>query len=238
MNIGGLGGSHNSSDHQVTRCIHDHHESPKDGGMSMKASAAMKSSAANTQLQQDGLYSLSAWVRNMLGSGKGFLLNFWDGGQADAGSSGDRAAMDGAVGNGNGITGSLAAVAQAGNPDLAAAAAATAAMTEKRRRPVHGSHSFSTRGDAGVRKQTFWQKMRARFQDVSGRLNGRERRKHYGFQAGNASCLGQEKKREDLRSHSRTRRDTVDISCARTEESYLMDSYDRRGEYATLTTTK
>ncbi len=86
MQIGGLGSGHGTSDHHVTNCLHDHHEAQKNpGGAAMKASASMEISAAKGELQQEGQLSLSAWLKNMLGNGRGHLLGFWEGGQALSG---------------------------------------------------------------------------------------------------------------------------------------------------------
>lgn len=239
MQIGGLGSSHSTSDHHVTNCIHDHHDVQKQaGGAAMKASAAMEASAAKTELQQEGLFSLSAWLKNMLGGGKGFLLNFWGQGQATAGSmEGNQAAVSG-KGEGqaviSGTEGSQAeTVAHAGDPNIAAAV-----QPAIQPRVTHNPPYFSGAGDAETRKQTFLRKIRERFQNVSGRMSGRRFRKKSDFQTRNSFQARQEKPREDLRRHGRYRKDTVEINYARTEESYLMDSYDRKGEYSLLTTKK
>ena len=230
MQIGGLGSSHSSSDHHVTSCIHDHHEiQEKTGMMAMKTSAAMEASAAKAELRQENLLSLATWLRNMLGSGKGFLLNFWDGGQGSADSAGGEQTAVSSAG-GSHATVSQAAV-QAGDPYTAAAVTV--------QQPVlHDSSHLSAAEGTEHPRQTLLQKIGERLPHVSGRLNGRRSRKDFGFQTKNSFQARQERSREDLRKHSRYRKDTVEINCARTEESYLMDSYDRRGEYSRLTTKK
>lgn len=231
MQIGGLGSSHSSGDHHVTNCIHDHHEiQEKTGMMAMKTSAAMEASAAKAELQQEGLLSLSAWLKNMMGSGKGFLLNFWDGGQGSADSAGaEQTAVSSA--EGSQAAASQAAV-QAGDPGTA-----TAALAIQPSIP-HNASVLTAAEDTEPPRQTLLRKMNERFQHVSGRLCGRRSQKDFGFQTKNSFQAKQERTGEDLRKHSRYSRDIVEISCARTEESYLMDSYDRRGEYSRLTTEK
>lgn len=230
MQIGGLGSSHSTSDHHVTNCIHDHHEVRKNVGMAaMKTSAAAEASAAKTELQQEGLFSLSAWMRNMLGSGKGFLLNFWDGGQASAGGTeGDQASIYGAEGS---QAAASQAVVPSGDPGMAAAVTVQPAVS-------HNSPDLPAVGKAGTRKQRLLRKVRERFYNMSGRLSGRRTRKDLGFQTKNSFRARQERSGEDLRKQSGHRRDTVEINYAQTEESYLMDSYDRKGEYTRLTTKK
>lgn len=243
MQIGGLGG-HSSSDHHVTNCIHDHHElRDKTGGAAMKASASASMSAANVTAQMEGQFSLAAWVKNMLGNGRGFLLNFWEGGEAVSGVRGEQAAGTGAVGSQAAISGaesSQAAASQStGQVDAHAAAAASVAVQPPiRHQGIHNSPYFSAVEDVESQRRTFWQKVRVRFHNVSDQLSGRLPQKFFSFQAKNSFQAKQEKPRENLRRHSRYREDTVEIDCVLTDDSYLMDSYDRKGEYSTLTTRK
>lgn len=235
MQIDGLGSSHSASDHHVTNCIFDHHEIRKNvGAAAMKASAPMESPAAKAELQQEGQLSLSAWLKNMLGSGKGFLLNFWDGGQAlTGGIEGDQTATNSAEGS---HAAASHAVMQTGVPDTTAAVVTVQPAIQSH---TNNNTSYLIKGaDTENQKQTLWQKVRTRFHNVSGQLNGRLSRKFFSSQAKNSFQAKQEKTREDLRRHSRYRRDTVEINYALTEESYLMDSYDRKGEYSRLTTRK
>ena len=41
-----------------------------------------------------------------------------------------------------------------------------------------------------------------------------------------------------MRRRSKYRQDELEIDCVLTDESYLLDSYDRKGEYSQLTTSK
>lgn len=234
MQIGGLGGSHSTGDHHVTNCIHDHHDVQKDtGGMAMKSSAAMEIQGAKGELQQEGLFSLASWLKDTLGSGRGFLQNFWGDGAVSGGSAGNSSAV---------VSGakSSQAVSQAA-PPAGDAATATAVMSAQIPMPpdsVNNTGCFSAARDRRNRKQTRWQKIRARLQNESEQLNGRHLKKFFGLQAKNSSRIKREQPEEDLRRSSRNRRDTVEISAARTEDNYLMDSYDCRGEYSRLTTKK
>lgn len=242
MQIGGLGG-HSSSDHHVTNCIHDHHElRDTPGGAAMKASAAAGASAAKASVQMDSQLSLSAWVKNMLGNSRGFLLNFWEGGEAVSGEKGNQATEISASGSRAAVNGtqiSQAASRSEGQMDAhAVAAASMAVQPPMRHQGIHNSHYFSAAEDVEHRKRTLWGKLRVRFHNVSGQLSGRLPKKFFSFQAKNSFQTKQEKPREDLRRHSRYREDTVEIDCVLTDDSYLMDSYDRKGEYSTLTTKK
>lgn len=59
--------------------------------------------------------------------------------------------------------------------------------------------------------------------------------KHLPFKQ-TGSFQAKHQKKEDLRKHSRYRRDEMEIDCILTDDSYLMDSYDRKGEYSKLST--
>lgn len=236
MQIGGLGGSHSTSDHHVTNCIHDHHDVQKDTGMfQMKASAAAEASAAKSELQQDAQFSLSAWLKNTLGNGKGLLLNFWEGGQAVTGSTeGSSAAINGAEGN---QAAAAQTLAQANNSGITPAAAE--AVPPAMREAIDNNTSYHSAG-AGKRKQkrALWQRARTYFQNMSGRSDRKRSQGFFGVQTKKSSGQVKQLREKEQRRHDRYRRDTVEISAARTEDNFLMDSYDRKGEYSRLTTKK
>ena len=236
MQIGGLGNSHGTSDHHVTNCIHDHRDVQKDpGAMAMKASAAMEASMAKSELQQEGLFSLSAWLKSALGNSKGFLLNFWEGGQAVTGTpEGSSTAVSGAEGNQTG----LQTVVHTENSGTMPAAAAEVQSVMQQNTINNSSHITTERSKN--QRRTFWQKAREHFRNMSGRSDGKRSQSFSGVQ--NKKSLFQTKREqpreEELRRHNRYRRDTVEINVAQIEEDYLMDSYDRKGEYSRLTTKK
>lgn len=238
MQIGGLGGSHSTSDHHVTNCIHDHHDVQKNpGGMAMKASVAAEASTAKSELQQEGQFSLSAWLKNTLGNSRGFLLNFWEGGQAAAGSPEGR---DTAV---SGTEAGQAAAGQAlvhteNDGTVNAAAAAV-------QQPVHSSTINSNSYHYGAKdtknqRRGIWKRVRDYLENMSGKPNGKRSQRSFGFQVKKGSCQARRERpgEEELRRKSRYRRDTVEISAAPAEDNFLMDSYDRKGEYSRLTTKK
>lgn len=238
MQIGGLGGSHSTSDHHVTNCIHDHHDAQKDPGMfKMKASAAAEASAAKSELQQDGQFSLSAWLKNTLGNGKGFLMNFWEGGQAVAGSTeGNSAVISGTEGS---QTAAAQTLVQANDSGMASAAAE--AVPPAMRETTGNNTGYRSAGVGKKKqKQALWQRARTYFHNMSGRSDRKRSQGFFGVQT--KKSFGQMKQKqlreEELRRRNRYRRDTVEISAACTEDNFLMDSYDRKGEYSRLTTRK
>lgn len=235
MQIGGLGSGHSASDHNITNCIHDHSSVQKPlGAAAMKSSASESTSASLSTLRQDSQFSLSDWLRNVLGSGKNLLWHIWGDSPADINAAGDKQSA------------SSQTLAQVGDPSTANAvnAASVAANASVMVQPqvqfksVHNNPYFSAIEDTTDQKQNLWQKMKVRFHNVSGQLSGRLPKKFFGFQAKNTFQPKQEKPKEDMRKHSRYREDTLEIDCFLTDDSYLMDSYDRKGEYSTLTTKK
>ena len=231
MRIGGSGGGHSASDHHVTNCIHDHSTTQKlPGGAAAKASAPESTSVPSSTLSQDHQISLSEWLKNMLGSGRSLLWNLWGGSQAEAD-------MGAAVGKQSFSSESLA---QLGDPTTpgAAANASVAVQSQMQFKSIYNNPYFSAIEDTGDQKQTLWQKMKVRFHNVSKQLSGKLPEKFFGFQAKSSFQAKQEKPKEDMRKHSRYRKDTLEVDCFLTDDSYLMDSYDRKGEYRTLTTKK
>lgn len=96
---------------------------------------------------------------------------------------------------------------------------------------VQNSPYFSAIEDTGRAKETLWEKVRVKFHSVTGQLTGR-------FSNRNSFQAKQGKPKEDLRKHSRYRQDDLEIECILTDDSYLLDSYDRKGEYSKLSAKK
>lgn len=237
MQIGGLGDGHSTRDHHVTNCIQEHHDVRKDtGGMAMKASAAAEASAARSELQQEGQFSLSAWLKNTLGSSKGFLLNFWEGGQAVTGGSEGRSA---AVSETEAGQAAAQTLAHAENLDKVNVADAAVQPAMQPNSINNGSFDFGAENTKN-KKRAIWKRAGDYFHNMSGRSDDKRSHRFPGFQAKKSfyQTKRERPREEELRRQSRYRRDTVEINVARTEDNYLMDSYDRRGEYSRLTTKK
>lgn len=100
-----------------------------------------------------------------------------------------------------------------------------------RQQDLQNNPYFSAIEDTGRAKQNLWEKVRVKFHSVAGQLTKR-------FSGRNTFQAKQERPKEDLRKHSRYREDDLEIDCILTDDSYLMDSYDRKGEYSKLSTKK
>lgn len=231
MQVHGVGSEHNHSMHQVTECMHT-------DTIGKKGSAAAPSMGKDTyenslqEKQPAEGESVLSWWRNALASGRKILGKIWGEGTGQNPIPGEP---------GENVAGTVEQVmAQVGDPasgeapmgqpigtlqqEFAASAAVPGRIEE--RNPY-----FATVEDAGKTKQTLWDKVKIRFQSVAGYLTGR-------FSGRNTFQTKQERPKEDLRKHSRYRQDDLEIDCVLTDDSYLLDSYDRKGEYSKLSPRK
>lgn len=212
MQINGLGNGtaqHHHNMHHVTDCRHGQSTSQK--GASQVPSSPSKGSMQkfpNQSAQPESVFSLSSWWKKLLAAGQKFYISIWG------------EAKDGRVDSQDSIesVGETAGVAEI-------------AGTALNKTDVHNNPYFSAIEDTGKQKQTAWEKVRVRFQSFTGQLTGR-------FSGRNSFETRQQKPKQDLRKHSRYRQDDLEIDCILTDDSYLLDSYDRKGEYSRLSPKK
>ncbi len=230
MQLSGIGSENHSSAHHVTKCIHDHGGGDKDSGAAGAHSAA--SSQVHTALQekQDPVFSLNTLLQKLWDGARncfGKFLGIYVEGGADSGRPGTNTAKAVpetietlALGDEKQADGSLLH-----NPQLSNAASAVTP-----RQFVQNNPYFAAVSDTGQEKQKIWQKAKVRFQEISKHLTGQ-------LSSKNSFHTGQQKPKQDLRRHSRYRKDDLEIECVITDDSYLMDSYNRKGAYSKLTVT-
>ena len=242
MQFNGVGKGHDSQMHMhhVTDCVFDHaHYRKKEE--SAASGSGMESQALDmTQKEQEGELSLSAWLDRMFGKGKGFLRGFWNGsGSAVRGVTEGREDIAG--------TGSLTGRQASDSQDISAPGAAeglhsaqvsAASASVPPPRMIENNPYFSAIEDTGRKQENLWQKVRVKVRDVSGRLAGHLPGNF--FQTGNQDSFqsNRQKPKTDLRKHSRYHEDKLEIDCVLTDDSYLLDSYDRKGEYSRLSAKK
>jgi len=242
MQLGGIGIEHSADMHQITRCAHDHAHSAKAGAAASASSVSGQILQAETQTEAQ--FSLSAWLEKTLGSGKRMLGSIW--GSSETGIPGENAGPQGMVQGLSQETGGSAGADAAGQgshqPDssrvLHAPQIAAAASAVPDPQTLHRDPYFSAVEDTGRQQETLWQKMRVKFNEVTGQLSGHLQRKFFSFQAKSSFEEKQERPRENLRRQNRRRRDTVELGSARMDDNYLLDSYDRKGGYSRLSTKK
>ena len=208
MQIGGVGSGHDTYSHQVTGCIHEHTTNMDEGSMGAKAGSRQAAQMAVEVLQKDSTGNLLSWVRNIGNSGKQLLQKIW-------GDSKETDAVTISQKNGNG-------------PSLNKAAVETAA-THTYFRPVETRDAMSANP---------LQKVRYQVQKVARKLMDRLPKRFLGSHSGDFLQTKQQHTKEDLRKRSQYKEKDQEIECILTDESYLTDSYNRKGEYSHLTTDK
>ena len=244
MQIGGIGSNHNSDMHQVTNCKHNHSVKKQDGNMSMTSSTQSQVQQSLQESLEMGM-SFQTWVKNLLSGAKSLWGRIW----------GENAGGDASVENSSAVktdeSGTQTIMtplsiqteesvmsqgfdAACGNPaaqsDMRQTAKVTLAAEAVSPPNTYANNPyFSAIEDTGKQQETLWQKVRVKFQNVAGYLT-----KHFSFSNRNTFQAKQEKPKEDLSRRSRYRRDDIEIDCVLTDESYLMDSYNKKGEYSTL----
>lgn len=225
MQLGGIGDNHSADMHQVTNCLHDHGKLDK-GGAGIQTTPGMAAQQVIQKNQgQEAQLSLFDWIQKLFGNGKQRMLGFWNG--SEYASSGDRSEK----------TGSSQTMAQVSSASAADAAGVSQTAKEM---SVYNSPYFAA---VPVEQHTntavtLPQKIKLKCSNIAGQLAKHLPGRFAGFQKEGSFHARKEGNKEDLRRRSRYREDKLEVDCILTDESYLLDSYDRKGEYSKLTTTK
>lgn len=239
MQLSEIGSRHSSDTHHVTNCMHDHAHIDKVGNM--RAAAAPSGTSVQLMMaaesQADAQFSLAAWLDKTLNSGRKLWGNIWgngDGaGMADVGrESGSERGVE-----------QVSAVlpwddSKSGSQTLHTPQIAAAATAVLQPQDIHNNPYFSAVARTDDRQGNLWQRVRVKFKNMAGQFTGRFPGKFSSSQARNSFQARQERPREDLRKHSKFRRDELVIDCVLTDDSYLLDSYDRKGAYSRLSAGK
>lgn len=217
MQINGIGNSH-SDMHHVTNCIHStqKHLDGKVGGASAGAANSNMTQTISVTSDQTGeSFSLSSWLQNALSGARRLFGRIW-------GSSSDTL-------TGETVANQNSAQTQNSAHTLHASQIEAASAVVQLSQNYNNNPYFTTVADTVPTKQNVWQKLKIQFHNITGFLTKR-------FSFGNSSSFhtGQERPKEDLRRHSRYREDDMEIDCVLTDDSYLMDSYNKKGEYSKL----
>lgn len=248
MQFNGIEQEHNRGMHHVTNCMHDHSHYKLESELhSAAASAAKQQTVQSMEQKQEGELSLSAWLEKNLNRGKRILQGIWGSSEVPgAGEAGDKTGEaqvlalygeDDVPDRGNtpgaGTDSSVQGAAPALHTPQIAAAVTSASLQEMQNNPY-----FATLQEDGGQSKTMLQKIRVKFKDITGQLAGHLPGKFFGTGKKGSFQAGKEKPKEDLRKHSRYHGDELEIDCILTDDSYLLDSYDRKGEYSRLSAKK
>lgn len=229
MQLGGIGNDHSVGMHHVTSCLHDHEHS-LEGKLKMPSSSGSASQQAmQADRDQNAQLSLSDWIQKLLRSTGNRILGLWRGNDtATTGQAGEKTGASQTMAqiynaNDTSVTNDAIQVKQTQllqqNPYFAAVAAEDP-------RPVQPS--------LGQRIKMKCKEVASQLADhLPGRFVG-----NFSFEKNGSFHTKKEGTKENMRRRSKYREDILEIDCVLTDESYLLDSYDRKGEYTQLTTKK
>ena len=247
MQFHGIGREeHSAQAHHVTTCMHDQSQYKLGGGMSKAASASAGAQNQQIGVQGDGQLSLSAWLEKYLSKGKGLLRSIWGSSEiSQAGEPGDKsgqAQMMAQIGDsretdtqgrgGSGQENLQPDVSRMLSASHVAQAAAAVPQPRVQSEPQAAAQTV------GGQEDNLWRKIKVRFQDITGQLTGHRRQREACTQTRSSFQMQQERPREQSAKAKKPRRDALEIDSCRIEESYLLDSYDRKGEYSRISTKK
>jgi len=247
MQFNGIGSEHDHHMHQITNCMHEHGHYKKDVGQMPWAASQAGNAQTVQQAGQDGQLSLSAWMDRLLGAGRRLLRGIW--GSNETAAPGEAGSQSGtaqvlAQMRDDSVSESIRTSLSSQNhhqsdasltPHTSQIAAAASAVPAE---PPRSVAYYAAAQDVGKVQETLWQKVRVKFKNIAGQLAGHLPGKFFDLQARNSFGAKQERPKEEIRRQAKPRRDRVEIGSIQVEESYLLDSYDRKGEYSRLSAKK
>ncbi len=240
MQIGGIGSELNdhSKYHHVTGCLHDHSVPKKNAG-AMQASASHASNAQTSAEPAADIFSLADILKKVQNAGRSLWGHLWGGAV-----SGDTSAVcENVTNRGEASEAKEQVMAQIGAADLSdkhgPQVAAASSAVQVPRNMLQNNPYFTTTSDSGVIKENIFKKIRVKFRDIADQMTKRFGGRLSGSLSGKSAFReNRRQSKEDLRKCSRYREDGLELDCILTDDSYLLDSYDRKGEYTKLTTRK
>ena len=239
MQLNEIGSGHGSDAHHVTNCMHNHAHFDKVGKMGAAASSSGMGvqSMMAAESQADAQFSLAAWLDKTLNGGRKLWGSIW--GNSDVAGTAETGRESGS----EQVAGQASAVLQqdtsrSGSQALHTPQIAAAATAVLQPQDIHNNPYFSAVERLDDRRGNLWRRARVKLKNMAGQLTGRFPGKFLSAQTGTSSQAGQGSPKEDLRKQSKFRSDELTIDCVLTDDSYLLDSYDRKGEYSKLSTKK
>lgn len=216
MQIGGF--DDHSSAHHITSCIHDHGSRKKEEAGMLKGPGAEQNQVSQSQTERVDYRNITGWFRHLMDGGKNWLGKIWGNGgtpadtQTQSSQSGEvrhtlQQAQEQAV-----QTVQLQGLSYAANPYFIPA---------------------DKQGGAAEMPADIKTRLKIKLEPVTKFM---ERHFHKNFQKKKGFLSGDRKQeqKEDLRRHSRYREDELELECMITDDSYLLDSYDKKGEFTTI----
>lgn len=216
MQIGRL--DDHGSEHHITSCIHDHGSRKKEEAGMLKGPGAEQNQVSQSQTEKMDARNITGWFRNLLDGGKNWMGRIW--------------------GNGGMPVDIQTQSTQSGevHHTLQQAREQTVQMAQIHGLPYAVNPYFVPADKAGGAAETpadLKTRLKIKLEPATKFM---ERHFHKSFQK-KKGFLSDDRKREqkeDLRRRSHYREDELELECMITDDSYLLDSYDKKGEYATI----
>lgn len=184
----------------------------------LKGPGAEQNQVSQSQTERVDYRNITGWFRHLMDGGKNWLGRIWENGgtpadtQTQSSQSGEvrhtlQQAQEQAV-----HTVQLQGLSYAANPYFIPA---------------------DKQGGAAEMPADIKTRLKIKLEPVTKFM---ERHFHKNFQKKKGFLSGDRKQeqKEDLRRHSRYREDELELECMITDDSYLLDSYDKKGEFTTI----
>lgn len=215
MRIGKIGSEHNTHLHNVSNCVHESPETDKKtGGMTkaymQKSMDSVQISYQGTQMEEN--VQTAGWLSRLSGGIKKLFLSLWEGSSAQKESTVESSKQE--------MTHTAEAISAYPSEKTQQVSAVNGTPYFK---PVDGIYAGRT--------NNLTQFMKNKIHEVTGYLA-----KHFSFSGRNGFDTGRQRPKDDLRKRSRYRENDIEMDCTLTDDSYLLDSYDRKGGYSQLST--
>lgn len=231
MRVGRIETEHDKHSHRVTSHFRerDHEHYKKEQGAMKSAAQQTTSGTQSRSAQQNSQLSLAEIAQRLVDKGRGLFRGIWGTNEVNsAAAAGDKTGQGQTMAQ----AGQAAAHGQAAGPETAAIVRQGAVQTNP--------YFTAVPEDSHAAAATPLQKIRAKVKGVAGQLAGKLPKKFFSSRQAKDSfqAKSEQKPKEDLKRRSRYKKDELEIDCILTDESYLLDSYDRKGSYSRLTTKK
>lgn len=229
MQLNGVGEEHSQASHQITNCMHSHMVKKSGGGA---GAAGAQSVAAAEKSSVEQMLTMPGWLQNIRNGGKKLWGRIWGDNSLDAANTASQSA--GAL--------TQQALNASQNVNVPQNTSMSQSVTEVSEIARAAAQSALVPGQTKEnpyfmpivqenREKNGWEKIKVKFQTITKYLS-------HNFSGKDKFRNGQERQAKDLSKRSQYRGSDVKIDCVLTDDSYLLDSYDRSGSYSKLSAKK
>lgn len=198
--------------HHVTECIHEHNVKKKDGGAAGLRDSVTLQSTQTIQSKQEPQWNLFQWMGQKLGNGVSGIRNLFGVGQGEKAEN-------------------VTDTTSAKSAELAQLMPREDAMTDRAAR-----YFVTAQEDRQPNNwyQNLHQRMKIKFGSIRNSLT-KHLKQDQSLQMGTGKKGTLPKQEKENRSRlSVYKKDELEIDCIITDDSYLLDSYNNKGDYSKL----